>query len=756
MPQPQRQQSPAKGQQPSSSSHHSSSSSSQMPFGGGPRYQTVPNPGSAAAEYHRGPSGVGPGAGSSTGHGSNQSSSRSAQNVRGPRQFSGAAPQPHQQRHQLYDGAGPSTSSNHLPDSASSRSGSGNSGESLLGSGASSGRRPAVPGQEDLGPYAHIPKGSAGQLALRKGRAQGGNVQSATGMSAAATGASLALPAPDLNRLSAMSSLSYQSYQSSVGLDGKAQPESAYVTNEHLLYDKHNVEPDDFLHNPEDKKDKATFIWCSGRGLANVAALIIVVLGLLALFAGYPIIAHYTARKETNKGGFNLGGSNGTGQVPVLQNLFKLIDDDTPNAATKWTHPVDGSNYHLVFSDEFEREGRTFWPGDDPFWEAVNIWYGVTGDLEWYSPEAVNTTNGYLQITMSEKITHDLYFQSGMVQSWNKFCFQGGYIEMSAILPGSVNAQGWWPGLWTMGNLGRPGYPGSTDGMWPYSYSSCDTGILKNQTNVQGTGPAAVLNANGPYSAQYNHHLSYLPGMRTPACTCAGGDHPGPNRNVGRGAPELDILEAQTSGGEGGASQSVQTAPFDVDYAWKNSSAYATLYQDTSSFNSYTGGVYQEAVSGVSRIPEDAYELAPTPRAVRFGVQYTPDWDGNGKGSVTWFIDGKATWKVEGAAVGPDSRIDIGQRLIPVEPMSIIMNFGMSNGFQTIKYNTLSFPATLKIDYVRVYQPDGQEDKVSCDPADHPTAQYIKNHPDLYANPNLTVFPAEKYGGWPKNKLTGC
>lgn len=593
-------------------------------------------------------------------------------------------------------------------------------------------------------------KGSAGQFALRKGRAQGNNV---AGMSAAATGASLALPAPDAHRLSAMSSMSYQSFQST---DGKTPLEPLEASNEHLLYDKDNVEPDDFLHNPENKKDSTPFICCSSRGLANVAALIVVVCGLLALFAGYPIIAHFTGHKETNMGGFNLGGTNGSGQVPDLTNFFKLVDDDTPTAAQSWTNPVDNSKYHLVFSDEFNREGRTFWPGDDPFWEAVDIWYGVTGDLEWYSPEAVNTTGGYLQITMTEHPTHNLNFQSGMLQSWNKFCFQGGYIEFAAILPGSVNAQGFWPGLWTMGNLGRPGYPGSTDGMWPYSYSSCDTGILKNQTNVAGTGPDLVLNANGPYSAQYNHHLSYLPGMRTPSCTCSGEDHPGPNRNVGRAAPELDILEAQTGGGRGEASQSVQTAPFDVDYAWKNTSAHATLYDnDISKFNTYTGGIYQEAVSGVTDIPSDAYENAASPRFVKFGAQYTPDWNGNGQGSVTWFVDEKQSWTVRGSAIGPDARIDIGQRLIPVEPMTIIMNLGMSNGFQTIRWPTLNFPATMKVDYVRVYQPDGQEDRVSCDPADHPTANYIKNHPDIYANPNLTVYPREKYG-WPKNRLTGC
>ena len=32
----------------------------------------------------------------------------------------------------------------------------------------------------------------------------------------------------------------------------------------------------------------------------------------------------------------------------------------------------------LVFSDEFNQDGRTFYPGDDPFWEAVDLQYWAT------------------------------------------------------------------------------------------------------------------------------------------------------------------------------------------------------------------------------------------------------------------------------------------------------------------------------------------------------------------------------------------
>jgi hypothetical protein len=79
------------------------------------------------------------------------------------------------------------------------------------------------------------------------------------------------------------------------------------------------------------------------------------------------------------------------------------------------------------------------------------------------------------------------------------------------------------------------------------------------------------------------------------------------------------------------------------------------------------------------------------------------------------------------------------------------MNLHISEGFQHIEFDTLQFPATLKVDYVRVYQLPGQE-RVGCDPDDHPTKDYIERHHDVYYNPNLTVWPKE----FPRNRMTGC
>lgn len=56
---------------------------------------------------------------------------------------------------------------------------------------------------------------------------------------------------------------------------------------------------------------------------------------------------------------------------------FGLIDLDTPADALTHASFRDGTEWTLVFSDEFEKEGRTFYPGEDPYWEAVDLHYWV-------------------------------------------------------------------------------------------------------------------------------------------------------------------------------------------------------------------------------------------------------------------------------------------------------------------------------------------------------------------------------------------
>ena len=52
----------------------------------------------------------------------------------------------------------------------------------------------------------------------------------------------------------------------------------------------------------------------------------------------------------------------------------------------------------------------------------------------------------------------------------------------------------------------------------------------------------------------------------------------------------------------------------------------------------------------------------------------------------------------------------------------------------TIDYDDLTFPATMSIDYVRVYQRSDQKSNVGCDPADYPTVKYINDHLNAYTS----------------------
>lgn len=161
-----------------------------------------------------------------------------------------------------------------------------------------------------------------------------------------------------------------------------------------------------------------------------------------------------------------------TSQIPEIPGNWGLIDLDTPKEVyTKPSYSDPKQEMQLVFSDEFNTDGRTFYPGDDPYWEAIDLhyWqasialfyvqlrpdvYGQTNNMEWYDPAAITTKNGSLEITLSRKQTHDLNFQGGMMTTWNKFCFTGGIFEASVQLPGTDNIVGLWPAIWTMGNLG--------------------------------------------------------------------------------------------------------------------------------------------------------------------------------------------------------------------------------------------------------------------------------------------------------------
>ena len=113
-------------------------------------------------------------------------------------------------------------------------------------------------------------------------------------------------------------------------------------------------------------------------------------------------------------------------------------------------------------------DGRTFYPNEDPYWyeahspsspkpklaltrpvaqrrEALDAWYWQTSDDEWDDPANIATKGGNLEITLTKEdnaSSHGMGYLGGMLQSWNKLCLTGGYVEMAVSLPGDTKVQG--------------------------------------------------------------------------------------------------------------------------------------------------------------------------------------------------------------------------------------------------------------------------------------------------------------------------
>jgi hypothetical protein len=194
-----------------------------------------------------------------------------------------------------------------------------------------------------------------------------------------------------------------------------------------------------------------------------------------------------------------------------------------------------GAKVELVFSDEFDVPGRTFRDGEDPRWTAVTGFPSSNNQVNAYvdSPLYATTATGKLRLRADASNNSMEYFQwqwvlnasrpyaTPMLQSWNKFCFTEGVLEMSAQLPGISTQGGLWPAFWVMGNLGRATAQKSTDKIWPFSYSHCPSDAEKAANQF----PAVQQEINACRMKKWT-------------------DQFGLNAGQGRGAIEIDIVEA--------------------------------------------------------------------------------------------------------------------------------------------------------------------------------------------------------------------
>jgi beta-glucanase (GH16 family) len=340
------------------------------------------------------------------------------------------------------------------------------------------------------------------------------------------------------------------------------------------------------------------------------------------------------------------------------------IDPDTKENDKSITSFANERKFDLIFSDEFNVDDRFFYDGYDPKWTSLHKDDYTNYALQYYNSSLVRTKGGFLNIsTVIQDITYDVFdirhsppsykntknFQSGMIQGWNKFCFTGGIIEISAKLPGKHNIGGLWPAMWLLGNLARATYVGSSNNIWPWSYNKCDEKHREQQ----------LITA------------------------CNRLNHFDLNRRQGRGAPEIDILEAM-AGDEKDLpntpiskpyySASLQIAPGYEDYRPNNAERpqsgmwYDPQFQEygvNSSLNVFFYGNYLEGAQKDKSYVSDALSANRDLLPSHFNDQhiYRVEWKSGKDGYVVWYLDDVFVYRINAPA------LDLTGAIMPEEPM---------------------------------------------------------------------------------------
>jgi beta-glucanase (GH16 family) len=420
--------------------------------------------------------------------------------------------------------------------------------------------------------------------------------------------------------------------------------------------------------------------------------------------------------------------------------LSTWVDQDTPSANFSTQSFVDGRIFQIVYSDEFEVPGRIFADGADPRWTAVNKNDYTNNALHYYNENLVTTSNGFLNITtILEDVTFPISasgrktgtknYQSGMIQGWNKFCFTGGIVEISAKLPGTASVAGLWPALWLLGNLARATYVLSAENIWPWSYDTC------------------------------SRHMQH--GQQISACNVE--NHFDLLSHQGRGSPEIDILEAMagymdlanTPVSRPYFSTSLQVSPAISPYHPETGIApdpgvwygHGIEYGRDTSLNIFFYGSALEAYGGNTEYTTDAISANRNLNNTDYEAfhLYRLEWEPGPQGYVKWYFDNEFVFGVDANA------LNLTGAIIPEEPMYLIMNTAMSSTwgfpdpcpdgcacdcFDCRVYECQcsmpdgfceSLPASFLIDFVRVYQlPDSSTHSTGCSPESHPTAKYIE------------------------------
>ncbi|KAJ1458594.1 beta-glucan synthesis-associated protein-domain-containing protein [Pelagophyceae sp. CCMP2097] len=429
------------------------------------------------------------------------------------------------------------------------------------------------------------------------------------------------------------------------------------------------------------------------------------------------------------------------------------VDSDSPASSRRTRSLVDGESYDLVFSDEFNTPGRRFDDGSDPRWTAIHKNDYTNKALHYYHRDCATTNGGRLNLTTTSQDTKFTsnqvkdkkrirvklakHYRSGMLQTWNKFCFTGGILEIRAKLPGRHDVGGLWPAMWLLGNLARSTYVDSSDFIWPWSWDKCDRKMQGEQK----------INACGPQP------------------------HYGLHPEQGRGAPEIDLLEVMP--GSGGLpwgmtkpyfSTSFQVAPGKPSPRPQNGNmpAPGTWYEGmeyskklNTSINVFFYGTTLD--HGPDTYTADAISANTPIGKTHFDDLHTyrVEWDPRSTGGMRWFLDDQFIYSIEAASLA------VTGAKVPDEPMYVLLNTALSStwGFPApcppgCKCDCFdckdpacacaispgfceTLPAAFLIDSVRVYQNlKDPAQKVGCSTDTHPSKKYIEGHKIHYSDPD--------------------
>ena len=453
---------------------------------------------------------------------------------------------------------------------------------------------------------------------------------------------------------------------------------------------------------------------------------------------------------------------------------FDWVDPDTPKEArvSSSLSTDDERTFALVFSDEFEVDGRTFHDGHDPRWTAVDKDDFTNNPLNYYSHDQVFSRDGNLVIqTEIEPKTWVILdnegrnyansskeVKSGMIQGWNKFCFTGGIVEFDAILPGKPDVAGLWPAVWLLGNLARATYVNSTEHLWPFSTNACNDATRTSQ----------LINS----------------------CPDSPRSFPGMPKGRGRGVPEIDVFEIMIMEAFDNPllTASLQMAPGipknrpaigqmpNASQDWYSD----LIYENGTTLNSFFYGVTVQA----SKMPGEKHQhnyqtdaitgnhfLTPSfhEKMHRYRIEWEPPFENSTGGYLRWYLDGVLFFGLSG-----DDLYRHSQTEVPSEPMYLIMNTAASKDwgfpdawFLNCKHKCWScldpkckecalpkgycdnFPAAFEFDFIRVYQAvDDPKQTMGCSPPSRPTKEFIESRiQDYNIDGHSTPLKTVKVGG---------